>query len=432
VAQNSDELRATGGFISGIGVVTLQNGELVDLSFKDSYAVEDWSEPHPDPPEALRKYMLADLWATRDANWWPDYPTSAKAIQRLYELNQGVSTDGVISVDMRALEMLVEALEPLVLGDGEEKITAANIREKIYEFWAPPPIEGPLPSDYREWSPEVKRWWAKRKDFMPVLTSAMLERAQNPGDLDLGKLANALRRGLEEKHILLYFDDPRLQQILAANGWDGTVASWGADYLMVVDSNMGFNKANGKIRESISYIVDLQDRSRPLAEVRLSYRHLSDAHLEECNKEAHYEPSYEALMDLCYCDYVRVYAPEGSTLIEIEGAGEYEQATGESGKAVFAAYFELAPGQEHQITFRYLLPEGTLAEDSLGTTYYRLLVQKQPGTLAIPLDIKIGLYPGTVLVAGQPEPDESASDWLRYTTRLRVDRSFQIEIDLPG
>jgi len=419
VAQNGDELRATGGFISGIGLVTVQDGEIAELGFQDSYAVENWTQPHPDPPEALRKHMLADLWVTRDANWWPDFPTSASAIQEMYALNQGVSTDGVIAVDITALELIVGALEPLVLEDQEEKITGANVREKIYEFWAPSPGE-------------KENWWRQRKDFMPILTAAMLARIQDPRSLDAGKLVYALKRGLDEKHILLYFDDPAAQELLTETGWDGAISPWTGDYLMVVDSNVGFNKVNAKIEQSIEYRISLQEQEGPLAELVLSYRHLSDVRLDECVREARYDPelSYQAMMDRCYWDYVRVYAPQGSRLLGVEGANDYEVLAGEKGKAVFSADFVLAPGEERQITFRYRLPGTVLADDESLDTCYRLLVQKQPGTIATPLQLRIELPPGMAVANADPQPTDSIPGTVGYTDSLQVDRPFHLTLEV--
>lgn len=427
VAQNGDELRATGGFISGIGELTISKGVLGELSFKDSYAVENWAQPHPDPPAALRKYMLADLWVTRDANWWPDYPKSARAIQEMYALNQGVSTDGVITVDMKALELVVGALEPLVLKEKGVEITAANIQEKIYEFWAPPPVEGPLPTDWRDWSPEVKAWWGKRKDFMPMLTAAMFERMQDLSSIDPAKLAYALKRGLEEKHILLYFNDPAMQQLLAENGWDAAISPVDSDYLMVVDSNVGFNKTNAKIEQNIAYRVSLGgEPPRPLAEVTLSYSHRSKVRLDTCDKQAQYESTYQGMMDRCYWDYVRVYAPSGSTLLTVEGADEYEVADQEKGKTVFAAYFVLAPGEHRQITFRYLLPINILVQVDPERVNYQLLVQKQPGTLSLPLQLLIELRPGMKVVYAKPTPIDVGHEVVQHTTRLQLDRRFEL------
>ena len=66
LAQNNDELRATGGFISGAGHVTIDRGKITSLILKDSYAVDTWDQPHPEPPGPLRKYMATDLWVLRD------------------------------------------------------------------------------------------------------------------------------------------------------------------------------------------------------------------------------------------------------------------------------------------------------------------------------------------------------------------------------
>jgi len=430
IAQNSDELRATGGFISGIGVLTINRGEMAELSFQDSYAVENWTQPHPDPPPALRKYMLADLWTTRDANWWPDYPTSAKAIEELYALNQGSSADGVIAVDMQALELVVAAIEPLVLQESGERITAANLREKIYEFWAPPPMEGPLPTDWRDWPPEVKAWWARRKDFMPTLSSAILGRMEDPSSIDLSKLIHALQRGLAEKHILLYFNDPSEEQLLKENGWDAAISAEKGDYLLVVDSNVGFNKANANIAQRVSYRVDLSNEDVPQAEVVILYHHQSKAQVEECDKEARYEPTYQALTDRCYWDYVRLYVPKGSTLLSITGADDHDAVGGENGKNVFSAYFVLAPGKQRQITFRYLLPDSVFALAT--SSHYVLHAQKQPGTKAVPLRVHITLPPSARVLRADPEPAKQEQDAIEYATRLRVDRRFEVVLEPPN
>jgi hypothetical protein len=80
IAQNNDELRATGGFISSAGLLTIDQGQIVNLSFEDSYAIDDFTKYYPDPPAQLLDYMLAEIWIFRDANWSPDYPTSAQTM----------------------------------------------------------------------------------------------------------------------------------------------------------------------------------------------------------------------------------------------------------------------------------------------------------------------------------------------------------------
>ena len=138
LAQNNDELRPTGGFISSIGVLALNRGIPRLGPLEDSYQAENWNKPHPDPPEPLRKYMGLDLWVTRDANWWPDFPTSAKAVGDLYELNQDRRVDGVLAIDVIAAARLLEALTPLELPDGQ-RMERGQVMEAFRRSWSLPP-----------------------------------------------------------------------------------------------------------------------------------------------------------------------------------------------------------------------------------------------------------------------------------------------------
>ena len=49
LAQNSDELRPTGGFISGAGHARLDKGQIAEAKLGDSYAVDNFEQPHPEP-----------------------------------------------------------------------------------------------------------------------------------------------------------------------------------------------------------------------------------------------------------------------------------------------------------------------------------------------------------------------------------------------
>ncbi len=113
LAQNRDELRATGGFISGVGQVVLDNGAVTQFDLVDSYQIDDFTKDYPKPPEALHRFMLADYWVTRDANWSPDFPASAQAAQALYTLSTGDETQGVIAFNQLALKRILEIIGPV-------------------------------------------------------------------------------------------------------------------------------------------------------------------------------------------------------------------------------------------------------------------------------------------------------------------------------
>ena len=102
LAQNNHELRGTGGFISTIGFVRLEGGRITELNLVDSYAVDNFEQPHPQPPPALSERMGAQLLLLRDSNWSPDFPTTAQVARALYEQDKGLATDGAIALDLEA------------------------------------------------------------------------------------------------------------------------------------------------------------------------------------------------------------------------------------------------------------------------------------------------------------------------------------------
>ena len=139
LAENNDELRPTGGFISGAGHARLNKGQIEEIKLGDSYAVDNFEQPHPEPPTALRELMGADLLLLRDSNWSPDFPTSALVARALYAQDRGIATDGAIALDMEAVRLLVEALGPLQMPGTQQQITGENTIAALKEAWESPP-----------------------------------------------------------------------------------------------------------------------------------------------------------------------------------------------------------------------------------------------------------------------------------------------------
>jgi len=402
IAQNSDELRATGGFVSGVGLIQLENGRFEKLTFQDSYAVYDPNLPHPPPPLPLQRHMMAEILLFRDANWSPDFPTAAQALASLYALDEGVAVDGVLAFDVTAVEWLVSAVGPLSIDDSGLEITGQNVLEFMKAQWASPEQAAAIDES------DVGDWWQHRKDFMGLLLDAMLVRLQEPQGLDLAQLATVLQRCMEEKHLLVNLDDAQASEILGDHNWDGALRSDEGDFLMVVDTNVGFNKVNPRIQQSIAYQVHLQEWANPMASLTIHYEHTSTAKLQQCDQTPRYGDDYDAMMDRCYFDYVRVYVPWGTELVQASGfePGSLESYPGERDTQVFAGFFVLQPGEEHDVTLAMELPAYLVSSGA-----YRLLIQKQPGTASVPLSLSVS----------------GAVDQTEDTTLTR-DRSFEISL----
>ena len=378
LAQNSDELRPTGGFISGAGLLQIDQGQLGDLDFVDSYAVYNPNVDHPLAPADLEQTMGAQILLFRDANWSPDYPTSASVAQALYQLDTGAPTDGVIAFDLEATQRIMAALEPLTLPGYPEPLTAGNVLTAMRQIWA-----DPLTTENTVADAGTSDWWLYRKDFMGDLAGAARARLE-AGQVDFGKLAQAVYTSLQEKHILVTVNDPATAGLLQQTGWSGAVQPGSGDFLLVVDSNVGWNKVNGVVQRTTNYTVTPQAGGSLLADLELVYRHQGEATGEPCVHVARYGDSYEDMVRRCYFNFIRVLVPEGASLRSAEGFEPAEAATGlgDQGTTQFAGSLVVPPGETRRVRLSYTLPAGLLDGDT-----YRLRVQKQPGTPAWPVKV---------------------------------------------
>lgn len=379
--QNNHELRATGGFISGVGRITFTRGRPDEPTITDSYAVDNLDVPHPPAPPPLQRYMQATILTVRDANWSPDLPTSARTVKTLYRLDQGLDVDGVVTLDLRAVELILDGLGGIRMPGVEEPITGANAVEILMQMWG-------NPLEAREEGQEFVEWWQQRKDFMPQLAQAALAKLRS-GRINYWQLYRAARQALDERAIQIWVADPQVEAALVDWGWDGGLQPQeGADYLALVDSNVGFNKVDAVIRRSLSYQIAWPDgpEQGALATATVTYEHTLPVPGHECRHAARYGGDYQEMMRRCYFDYVRLYVPRGSRLIAIQGveADSVESYPGEKRTQVFAGFFTMKPGETHTVTFTYRLPATIRPQD------YRLVIQRQAGVGPLPVDWTLG------------------------------------------
>lgn len=430
--QNSDELRPTGGYITAAGHITFDRGEIVEFVMQDSYAVDQLSEAYPYPPEPLYQYMAADYWVLRDASWSPDFPTTARTAIELYQLGQGISAKGVIALDQQALPYVLRAFGPVEV-EGEQ-VTGDNVIQLMRQHWAP--AEGQKLNG---------EWWSQRKSFMLALAETIQQKVE--GDLssvDFSLLARSLKQALAEKHLLLYLEDPAGAKFLAQQNWDGALASGRGDYLMVVDANIGFNKASALVERQLNYQVALAEDGSAQSHLNLLYRHQAKNRLDGCSKEIRYDPVYEQNMERCYWDYLRVIAPDEAQLINGPQnivAGQYlwrsQATTGEidiarlgSDKLSWGQLFLLAPQETLSLDYVYTLPSGAAwrVDDHWE---YHLHLQKQPGTLQPPAEITIILPRGAQLWNSQPQPLDRQGETVTYHLSLNTDQEILLSYSLP-
>lgn len=260
------------------------------------------------------------------------------------------------------------------------------------------------------------------------------------------ELLQTLERSFTEKHLLISTHNEELKGLLQDNSWDGGLRPSRGDYFLVVDSNVGYSKINPNIQQAIDYSVALDERGGARGRVAITYRNTSTQEVIRCVQVRERPTQYEEKLEGCYWDYARLYVPQGSqlvratyiplpagSLLSAKGGGdalnEVTVGPGEKDKEMFGNFFTLQPGEEKEIAFEYQLPKEAFLSRQRPT--YLLDVQKQPGTLSIPLRVTVTLPRGWTVVRARPAPTRLAEGKIEFQGALTTDQSFQLVLTPP-
>jgi hypothetical protein len=336
--------------------------------------------------------------------------------------------DGVIAFDQQMLVMVLQVLGPVQVSGATGFIDASNVMEFMRASKS-----GPLmPSDSAEWS---------RKGFIEDIAIAVSERIFQ-GDVPWESLAVVVLRGLNERHLLLQLDDARLSGLLDRQGWNGAMKAEPGDFLMVVNANIGFNKTNAVVSTYVSYDVDLTNLKRPVASMVVTLRNNASPEVE-CvqwgGRRLENEENYP--INACYWNYLRVYTPRGTKLLDYDAQtipnewmllGRGQEARVDllkeelPGLQVLGTLMVVPGGESVSIGLDLDLPEDVLhpVGDAEGFVY-RLKVKKQPGTVSIPLTIRIHL-PREVMIYSKSEGISVQGRNLIFEGDLQVDRIIEV------
>jgi hypothetical protein len=425
--QNEDELRATGGFISAAGRVTIDAGKIISLTVEDSYTVDDFTTPYPAAPAPMLDYMGIALWVFRDSNWSPDFPVAARQAISLYTQTRGGTIDGVIALNQHVVEALADGLQPLTI-DGQTIANAQAMRDYMRRAWTP--------SDQAT----AAEWLMQRKNFISRAMQALLDRLLNGGDINWQTLGQSLQRVLRSRDLLIMLSDPSLNEPLHRAQLDGALRTDAGDYVMVVDSSMGYNKTSVAMQQAMHYTVTLAADRAPQAEMTIVYTNTNSSAPGCVHRPPDYNlnSTYDQLVQQCYWLYRRVLAPPGAELIDASrhptGPGELisglvsdgaTRVTEEDGKTVFGALLIVPRGQHINSHLRYTLPASVVQAQGDQLSYH-LAWQKQPGTAAWPTTVTVMFPEGTSLLEAQPPPSGTTDQSVTFQFDLDVDHEVYL------
>lgn len=360
--MNDKELRPTGGFLTAYAVFKVNKGKFEVARSDDIYTLDNSIRSHPKAPrEILAYHKDVKQFFIRDSNVSPDFIESNKLFDELYQKSsQKVEYDGIIAMDTY---VLVDALK--ILGDTQVRginfsadiDTRCDCPQAIYKLLD----EVDRPVGY------IKD---DRKGILGDLLFSIMQKALGFSPSKYwGRLAQeVLMKNLNEKHILMHMKDEEIQHSIEALNFSGRIKKFDGDYLHINDTNFAGAKSNLFVNHTIVSDTSIADDGTVTRTLTIDYR--NPYKHSDCNLERG-----ALCINATLRNWLRMYVPEGSTLVSFTGSEKKVQTYDELGKTVYEGFFGVQPQGKATIKVSYTLPFKVQNRND-----YKLLVQKQPGT----------------------------------------------------
>lgn len=403
--QNNMELRPTGGFIGSYGLLTLGNGKVGKLNVFDVYSSDGQLKGHVDPPLPIRKYLDQPNFFLRDSNFDPDFTISGEKAAWFLEKETGVRVSGVIGVNLFLIDKILNVTGPVRLSDfGSEEINAENFYQKAHYYSENNFFPGST----------------QKKDFLTSVANNLMLKINDSDSGQLLELLPIIKKGFEEKNILLYSKEFEIQKIAQEKNLAGRVtpvrcqtdtSSCYPDYLLVSEANLGINKANYFVSKSLIVEKSIDEAGVLNTTLSLSYKN---------------DSASDSKSPLTLSNYIRIFVPKDNNLkgITLNGAqlplSNIDMESYPFDKISYGFMVKIAPNNKGVVKIS-LTAEKPITDDFKN---YTLIYQKQSGDKLSPLVLSVINKTGNNFKPVNFTSTSSKENEIYYSTDTSVDRVF--------
>ncbi len=373
--QNDAEARPTGGFIGSYLIVDVNDGYVTKTEFHDIYETDGQLQEDIPAPEDIAK--ITKNWRMRDSNYSPDFAISAEKAAWFLQKEKGPSVDSVIAINQSFISRLFDVTGPVSIDGLKAPLTKDNYQTVISYL-----VESKASGDG-----DPKKIL---KSFIPAFQKQLME------SKDIGQIVKLVIDALKNRDILLYSRDEDIQNFFDELGFSGRVIRTkpNEDYLQVITTSIGGNKSDAYIQQSIEHTTVVAKDGTMTDEVTIDRKHTwSSAELTKWKatlKPFGYTDISKTVQYILGSgpnkSSIKVYVPEGSTLLGTNGVDQSTVETKNDDdiqKSYFMFEMDIPAGEEQSVTLSYRLPVklNTAIADS-----YHFFAQRQPGIVLSSLD----------------------------------------------
>lgn len=369
---NTDELRASGGFMGSSVLLSFSDGRLKNYEFIDIYDPSGQGKNNIEPPDPLKR--VTENFKLQDANYYFDFERSAKIAKKFYEDSGRGSVDAIVLMNDKVVSELLAVLGDVYVPEYKTTFNSENLNQKLEE------------------EIEIKAQGSDNpKRILSYLVPEVIQKIFSSDSSSWIASSGVILKSFQEKNLMFYSPKAELQKYANDNNWSGKIRDSHKDYLAVVDTNIAGGKTNHDIERNTFYKVNIDTGGSAVAELEIVYHHNGKL-------------SNSELSNVAYTNWQRIYAPKGSELLSAEGFdtsampvrdySNFEKTTEqieidntiksnilgttsvseEDNKTVFGNWVFVAPSETKVVKLKYKLPFIVSSDD-----FYELLFQNQSG-----------------------------------------------------
>ena len=405
VSQDGAELRPTGGWAGSFGIVNVGSAGVQLESYQDVFVLPNPPRRVPMPLGALQ----SSNFNFRNANWWIDFPTSAREMLKFWSIANQPPVDGIVVIDTVVMADLLEVVGPITVPRHNETFTSENLLDRL--LFLTQVVKGGQPD---------------RKNVVVELATELERRVLEASPSDLAKSARVLSEAADAKHVQMYFTDPDAQAVADALHWSGRVAppSGTTDVVAISNAMNKPGKVNIAMKKTITYDVLLHPDLSAETTLALGYANIGP---------------YQESLPGDFRDWLRVYRAPGTAFPSTNLDGSKTTTLTEFGFPAEARLFMLHRGQSTTVRLTARVP-GALRTEATGNSAdgarYQLYVVRQADLEDVPTTITVTAPPGwrvtgataRLIASGAPLPVASERDRVRIAVPLTGDLALDIRL----
>ncbi|MGZ8898454.1 MAG: DUF4012 domain-containing protein [Halobacteriota archaeon] len=356
ILQDNAEIRSTGGLMTVMGVLTTHDGNIASLEYRYWNSSQQTGIVALDGPESFTKFFGVNAAVISDSNVQYDFASFAPKMRSDFYNVTGKSVDGIVALDLTAVEALMNVTGPITTSDGV--ITSRNVADRLHYYAGS--AEG---SDKTSLT-----------SLLSTLTHDLFRQIRDASIPQKLALLGTLRTLEAEKHVLLY---PSEGFLFRNAGGEPETRS--GDFISTVDITLGTAKADFDINRAIDYRVALLADGSAVANLTISY-------------DNHNFWDYNV--------FSTTLVPAGAELVSVRNSTNAFKGpliTSDDGLTAISSRTLVAADSNGSVTYNYKIPN-VVSSNGIGYRY-DLTVQKQAGIVHYVLSVSVQLPPGATAIS---------------------------------